>query len=63
MASTLSNLQMQKLKALLGRLVDQQKVILLQAAETSSEPPVFALSKVADLELAIAATENLLDTR
>lgn len=50
-----------KLEALHARLLGEQRLVLLAAAEAGLDLSVNALRKVADLELAIAATENLLD--
>jgi uncharacterized coiled-coil protein SlyX len=50
----------EKLKALSKRLKDEQRRLLLAAAETPALPSLSTIQRVADLELNIAAIENTL---
>lgn len=50
-----------KLVALRKRLVDAQRGLLLQAAETETVPTHNALRQIADLESAIVATETMIE--
>jgi uncharacterized coiled-coil protein SlyX len=49
-----------KLEALLARLKDEQRKLLMAAAETEMMPSNSTLQRVAQLELNIAAIENTL---
>lgn len=49
-----------KLEALLARLKDEQRKLLIAAAETDMLPSNSTLQRVAQLELNIAAIENTL---
>lgn len=48
----------EKLKDSLQRLKDEQKRLLLAAADINGLPPTSTLARIAQLELNIAAVEN-----
>ena len=50
-----------KLIALRKRLVEAQRGLILQAAETETIPTSNALRQIADLESAIVATETMIE--
>jgi hypothetical protein len=50
-----------KLDALKKRLIDAQRALIIQAAESETLPSDNALRKIADLEVAIGAVEALTD--
>ncbi|MDX6806066.1 hypothetical protein [Terrihabitans rhizophilus] len=50
-----------KLAALQERLIEAQKILVMQAAEADVLPSDNALRKIADLELTISAVEALSD--
>ena len=50
-----------KLVVLRQKLLDAQRGLILQAAESETVPPTGALRQIADLESAIVATEAILE--
>lgn len=52
---------MQKLEALLTRLQDRQRELILAAAEQDALPAASVLRQIAELENAIAAVEAVAD--
>jgi uncharacterized coiled-coil protein SlyX len=51
----------EKLEALVNRLKEEQRKLLLAAAEQSTMPSASTLQRVGELELNIAAAENTLE--
>ena len=52
-----------KLKALLERLMETQRDLIVAAAEADGMPPNKTLDRVAQMELNIAAVEHMLDEK
>jgi hypothetical protein len=50
-----------KLVVLRQKLLDAQRGLILQAAESETVPPYNALRQIADLESAIVATEAIIE--
>ncbi|TCK28549.1 hypothetical protein EV667_2556 [Ancylobacter aquaticus] len=51
----------EKLEALRSRLLAAQRELIVAAAEAGAVPPDNALRKIADMEVALAAIEAMID--